>query len=231
MKRFELRPASRELLVADHHDNLEKGRAFVAGAGGVVERERCEIAIVHPESEDELLLEAEAVWITSDGVGFAVLDLSDERKQELAAFVSAGAPARDAPPARHVQERIRSLTLRERDELARRGSLVERVALERIYGTAVWESLLQNPQLTPPEVARIARNGTLSKPLVAVIAGNPAWLAHGEVQRALLSNPRCTGPHVERVLRAMKPTDLARLAKQCPYRAEVRAPAQRLARG
>jgi hypothetical protein len=43
------------------------------------------------------------------------------------------------------------------------------------------------------------------------------------VQRALLSNPRCGGAHLDRVLTAMKPADLQRLAHQCPYRQEVRA--------
>ncbi len=227
MRRFELRPDSHASLLAQR-DELRKGRAFVAGASDVAEREFCELVLVHPESDDEFSLEAEAVWITDGGVGFA-LEMEDEQLQKLDTFVDSAPVAGDAP-ARNVQERIRSLSLRERDELARRGSLTERVALERAYGSSVWETLLQNPQLTPPEVARIARNGTLPKPLVSVIVGSAAWLAHGEVQRALLSNPRCSGAHVERVLRAMRPADLTRLAKQCPYRAEVRALAQKLAR-
>jgi hypothetical protein len=129
---------------------------------------------------------------------------------------------------RNVYERIRGMSSREREETARHGSLAERVALERTYSGAVWEGLLQNPQLTQPEVARIARNGTLPKPLVTTIVANAGWLSNGEVQRALLSNPRCSGAQLERVLRAMPQSELARLSQHCPYRAEVRAAAARL---
>jgi hypothetical protein len=133
-----------------------------------------------------------------------------------------------ARQARNIHEKVRHLSTREREEMARRGQMAERVALERAFGGVVWEGLLQNPQITPAEVARIAKNGALPKPLVGIIVGSSAWLASGEVQRALLSNPRCTGPHLERVMRSMKQMDLARLAQHCPYRQEVRSTAQRL---
>ncbi|MBN1610450.1 MAG: hypothetical protein JW940_27725 [Polyangiaceae bacterium] len=129
---------------------------------------------------------------------------------------------------RNIYERIRRMNNRERDETARHGSLAERVALERTFAGAVWEALLQNPQLTQPEVARIARNGTLPKPLVTTIVANLGWLSSGEVQRALLSNPRCSGAQLDRVLRAMPQNELVRLSQHCPYRAEVRAAASRL---
>lgn len=54
---------------------------------------------------------------------------------------------------------------------------MERVALERAFGGAVWEALLQNPQLTATEVAHIAKNGTLPKPLVGAIVANAGWPA------------------------------------------------------
>jgi hypothetical protein len=129
---------------------------------------------------------------------------------------------------RNVYERIRRMSSRERDDTARHGSLAERVALERTFAGSVWEGLLQNPQLTQPEVARIARNGTLPKPLVLTIVSNAGWLSSGEVQRALLSNPRCSGGQLDRVLRALPQSELMRLSQHCPYRAEVRAAASRL---
>jgi hypothetical protein len=132
---------------------------------------------------------------------------------------------------RNVHERVRALSARERDDLARRGGMVERVALERAYGSAVWEPLLANPQVSGIEIARIARNGALPRPLVALIVSNAAWLTQGEVQRALLSNPRCGGRELERVLAVMKPADVSRIARgQSPYRPEVRQAAQRLAK-
>jgi len=130
---------------------------------------------------------------------------------------------------RNVHERVRQLSLREREAMGRSGTLAERVALERAFGGSVWEALLQNPQLTAPEVARIAKNGSLSVPLVGVIVSNASWLASGEVRRALLGNPRVSGQNLERVLRAFPRGELKQVAQMSAYRSEVRSAAQRLA--
>ncbi len=135
---------------------------------------------------------------------------------------------RSVPPPKNVQERVRRLNLREREAMARGGTLTERVALERAYGAAVWDGLLSNAALTGPEVARIAKNGNATIPHLAVIVGNPAWLAKGEVRRALLTNPRLTPPQIERVLRALSPNELKNLPKQTAYAPKVRAVAMRM---
>lgn len=244
MRRLELRPATDEEVAAEIERNLLKGRAFVAGAAGLGERERCELAVVHPRG-GELVLPAEAVWNAPNGVGLA-LALDAEARARVLAF--AQGPAPEAPPqpgeepedddqpeearrvARNVHERVRAMSIRDREDLARRGGMPERVALERAFGANVWEPLLQNPQISAVEVAKIAKNGALSRPLVSAIVANGAWLAVPEVQRALLSNPRCSGRELDRVLSMIKPQELARLAQGGPYRQEVRQAAQRLVR-
>jgi hypothetical protein len=97
-----------------------------------------------------------------------------------------------------------------------------------MYGPNVWETLLKNPRLTIPEVARIARKGTLPRPLVELIAAGTAWLAAGEVQRALLSNPRSTSPVIEKIFRVMPRRDLARVPQQTAYPMSVRLAAKKL---
>lgn len=131
-------------------------------------------------------------------------------------------------PPLNIYERIRQLTLREREVVGRSGMLSERVALERAFSSSVWEALLQNPQLTAPEVARIAKNGSLPIPLVGLIVANASWLASGEVRRALLSNPRVSGLNLDRVLRATPKLELKQVAQMTAYRSEVRAAAQKL---
>ena len=243
--------ATVEELRADWAQNLKKGRAFVPGATGPAALERCTLVVVNPASGEEIALPAESVWVKPDapgaGVGVAMKDLDERTKVALEELV-----ARDAPPApseqaeqaeqaeddggdeasravpRNVHERVRAMGLRERELLARQGSLPERVALERCFGGNVWEGLLQNPQITAPEVARIARNGGLPRPLVNVVVANAGWLANGEVQRALLSNPRVSGPALDRVLRAMPRSELIRVGSLSTYRAEVRVAAKKL---
>ena len=228
-------------LERDYAQNLRKGRAFVSGATGLTERDPCQVTLTHPVSGETLTVPAEAVWVKRDeppGVGVQFLALDENA---LAAFVtptdstatpSAGAGnERDLGPVRNVHERVRQLSPRERDQLARQGSLPERVAVERAFGASVWESLLQNPQITPVEVARICKNGGLPTPLLSVIVGNAGWLNIGEVQRALLGNPRVRGPNLDRVLRALPRRELQRVAQQTSYSGPVRSAAQKLLKG
>lgn len=248
MKELLLRYDSLEAFIADCENNLRKARAFVPGADGVAVRERCRLAIVHPQTNDRIDFAAEAVWIGPAGIGVAIVDLDAAARAKLDDFADSAAPVRDdatpeaegegdpkqdvAPRAagegrgrgpRNLHERMRSLSIGQREELARHGTLAERVALERAFGSVVWEGLLQNPSISVAEVARISRNGTLPKPLVNVIVNNAGWVSTPEVQRALMSNPRCSGAQLERVVRSIPASELTRLAVHCPYRSEVRS--------
>jgi hypothetical protein len=128
----------------------------------------------------------------------------------------------------HVHERLRGLPLHEVMRIARTGHQTERVVVERLYGKAVWEPLLQNPNLTPPEVARIARMGTLPRPLVDAIVSHPGWLTHSVVRRALLSNPRLGGQNITKVLRATPKSELKVIPQQTAYPQPVREAAKQL---
>lgn len=258
MRRLDLAYPTAAAFVADHGAVLAKGRAFIAGASAIPDREECELALVVPGVTTPFVVRGEAVWSGPNGVGFA-LQLDATTKRDLAAFAASMAeivvtdatdaasvevppdvesssavessddePASDSPRAKNLHERIRALNNQQREDVARRGSLPERIALERAFGASVWEGLLQNPQLSVAEVARIAKNGTIPKPLVSFIVGNSAWLASAEVQRALLSNPRCSGGQLDRVLMSMRRIDLQRLTQACPYRSEVRAAATKM---
>jgi hypothetical protein len=242
-----LRYADEAELASDFESNLRKGRAFVPGAWGVAEREYCTLRLEHPSGGAPLCLEAEAVWINEDrengGTGVAFLRFDDELRDALKAFVGARAPlpaasgempaadsAVEPSSALHLHDRIRGLSIAEREVVARQGSLPERVALERRFGGSVWEGLLHNPQLTPREVLRMAKSAALPINLVNLIVANKAWLADAAIQGALLSNPRVSGAHLDRVLRALPQTELVRLSEQTSLRMQVRQAAKRLIR-
>lgn len=128
----------------------------------------------------------------------------------------------------HVHARLRELKGHEIFKVARTGNLTERTALERIYGKTVWEPLLQNQNLTPPEVARIARMGTLPKPLLEMIASHAGWISKSLVRRALLTNPRLSGRALTKVLRALPKNELKAVPQQSAYPYRVREAAKRL---
>lgn len=129
-----------------------------------------------------------------------------------------------------VHVRLRNLSVAEQLKIAHRGEHRERVVLERMYGKLVWDALLRNPRITVPEVARIARMGTLPKPLAELIASNAAWLQVPEIRRALLGNPRLPAELIPRLLRILPRHELRLLPTQTAYPAAVRDWARRLLR-
>jgi hypothetical protein len=250
------RPVSTQALRAEWVENLSRNRTFVAGAFDLVERQLCEFVIVHPSTGAALSLTAEAVWIQAGvGVGLALVDTDGSARARIEAFIGQeqGAfetaatdpaiPIHSTSPliiedsrdeesiARNLYDRVRELKSHERDVMARQGSLAERVALERCFQGAVWEALLGNPQVTAPEIARIAKNPGLPAALVTTIANNAAWVGKSEVQRALLTNPRLTGGALDRVLRAIPKAELGAIASHAGYRAPIRQAAKKLLGG
>lgn len=247
------RPISTQALRTEWADNLSRNRTFVAGQFDLIERQLCEFVIVHPSTGGSLSVTAEAVWIQPGvGVGLSLVDYDGSARARIEAFIgqeqgvfetAATDPAivvqlpvpliiedsrDDEAIARNLYDRVRELKSHERELMARQGTLQERVALERCFQGAVWEALLGNPQLTPPEVARIAKNPGLPAALVTTIANNAAWVGKSDVQRALLTNPRLTGASLDRVLRAIPKAELGAIASHAGYRAPIRQAAKKL---
>ncbi len=135
---------------------------------------------------------------------------------------------KDKPLPRNPQERLRGLTPAQQRKVAATGEQSDRVVLERMYGKHVWEALLRNPKLTKPEVARMARMGTLPKPLLERIANHRMWLQSPQVRRALLSNHRLGAEQVLTVLRATPKHELKLMPKQLSYPMRVRDQAAKL---
>ncbi|HEU4727390.1 MAG TPA: hypothetical protein VFT22_05865, partial [Kofleriaceae bacterium] len=131
---------------------------------------------------------------------------------------------------RNVHERLRGLSLPAQLKLAAAGELHERIVLERLYGKNVWETLLRNPRLTAPEVARIARYGSLPRVQLEIIVGNNTWLQAPEVRRALLSNARLGTDQIMKVLRLLPKHELRLAAIQTAYPFAVRNLAKLLLR-
>jgi hypothetical protein len=199
-------------------------RAFVAGAGSA-ESEPARAA-----RDTSAVISASGATPSSrvtvraaagSGADFAAIDSdpSSEPGSDLS-----------TPAARNLHERVRTLDLTEREAMARQGSLPERVALERRYGSSVWEGLLHNPQITAREVQRMAKSTSLPSGLVNLVVSNRAWLSDPAINQALLGNPRLSGAHLERVLRALPQADIQRVAEQSSVRMQVRQAAKRLIR-
>jgi hypothetical protein len=126
------------------------------------------------------------------------------------------------------QAKLRHLNAAQQLKVARTGELADRIAVERLYGKQVWDALLHNPRLSTPEVARIARKGTVPKPLLEVILENGAWIKADAVRRALLSNPKLSADAVLKLLRITPKHELKMMEKGTAYGIPVRDAARKL---
>jgi hypothetical protein len=228
--------------------NLERGSVVAAGVTGLSVGTFCDVELVFPSGEKAtfparaVLTTAESTVFAFDGFDRAALDRHLAAPATSAttapATTTAAAPApADQLPAEEteeeesqrsatVEERIRGLSVAEQLRVARDGSLAERVALERLYGKIVWETLLRNNRITVPEVARLAKMGTMPRPLMELIVANPAWLQVPQIRRALLSNPRLSQDLVQRVLSVLPRSELKLVPQASAYPPAVRAAAK-----
>jgi hypothetical protein len=150
---------------------------------------------------------------------------TDEHEEDEEDGSRCGADLQKQAP-RH--ERLRKLNVTQQFKLARSGELNDRVLLERIFGKGVWEGLLQNPKLTLPEVARIARKGSVPRPLIELIVENNAWIQSPLVRRALLSNPRVSAEGIVKLLRITPRHELKVIYKTTTYSTQVREAARKV---
>jgi hypothetical protein len=221
--------------------NLERGSVVAPGAAGIPVGAFCDVEVLFPSGE-RMIFAARAVLATGTGTVFAFEGFDRAALLgHLAAPAALSAASVGAEPdpfsgagvvggeqeesdegeegdeaaarSTTVQERLRGIPVAEQLRVAREGSLAERVALERLYGKMVWEALLRNTRVTVPEVSRLAKMGTMPRPLLEIIVGNPAWLQVPQIRRALLSNPRLSQEMVQKVL-SLLPRDELKLVPQ-----------------
>jgi hypothetical protein len=68
--------------------------------------------------------------------------------------------------------------------------------------------------------------GTMPRPLLEVIVGNPAWLQVPQIRRALLANPRLSADMVHKVLALLPRDELQVVPQTTAYPAAVRLAAK-----
>jgi hypothetical protein len=207
-------PAAANERAAEVHES-----SAAAEASPPVEAAKTAASTTEVDEADALLADAEP-----GGAVDEERELDDEDGAEPAA--AAGSPDVQKQKARH--ERLRKLNQTQQQKIARRGELNDRIMLERLYGRNVWDSLLHNPKLTIPEVASIARKGTLPRPLLELIVENNSWIQAPMVRRALLGNPRVSSEAIMKLLRITPKHELKIIYKTTTYSSQVRDAARKV---
>ena len=204
------------------------------GAGIGLQLENCDAAmkqriaaLAAPAGESPASVAAEIVDAASDAGETDVASPSTSPASGEASGEETSDPD-DKKRAANLHERLRGLTLAQQVKIAQHGEVSERMLLERMYSKNVWEALLRNQRLTGPEISRIARMGSLPRPLMEIILNNGGWLQIPEVRRALLSNPRLGTDQILRILRLLPKHEVKIAATQTVYPLGVRDAAKRL---
>lgn len=227
---LQVRYASIDALQRDYEENLIKGRVFVEGYLAAEERSQVLLVFVRPGGDETFQCWGEVIGINREGAvpgtGVKLAQLTHAERRALHRFVSS-VPRLSQQPAAMQPDVAPEFGAVERETVARSGSLTERLALERRFGSIVWAGLLENPGLTAPEVARIAQNTTLPKPLLDAIVSNSLWLAKPEVRHALLANPAVDDPVLDRVVQALPLGECEQVARSRAFRQKVRLAAKR----
>jgi hypothetical protein len=224
--RAELRVACTVMSARSEGEHTRVALRFVDDAPDAIARIGGFVAELGPCDEDALLEDPPAAADDTDEPhGDAQEDANADALEALASEAAEG-----TGPSPRI-ERLRNLNEAQRMQVARGSMLEDRVVLERLYGPSVWPLLLNNPKITVPEVARMARKGTMPRPLLDLIADNDHWIRQSLVRRALLSNPRLSPESTMRVLRATAPRELKLVPQQTAYPMSVRTLAQRLLKG
>lgn len=171
--------------------------------------------------------ELDAADLCDQGEG-AGADEDDDEAAEGEPDGDADAGTGDVQRQVRRHERLRNLNATDQVKLARRGEFSDRIMLERLYGRGVWEALLQNPKLTLPEVATMARKGSMPRPLLELITDNNAWVQSALVRRALLTNPRVSSEAILKLLRMTPKHEVRSIWKTTTYSQLVRETAKKV---
>lgn len=104
------------------------------------------------------------------------------------------APEPPPPPANEEEkttvQRIASMNIAQRVQLAMKGSREERAVLIRDSNKIVAIAVLSSPKITETEIESIAKMASLSDEVLRIIANSRTWMKRYGVLAALVKNPK-----------------------------------------
>jgi hypothetical protein len=130
--------------------------------------------------------------------------------------------------AQNIQQKIQSLTVSERIQLAMRGGREIRGILIKDTNKEVMLSVLENQKITDTEIEMIARSRSISDEALRRIAKNREWLKSYAIVYALVTNPKTPPGLSVGLVGSLKIRDLVILEKNKNVPEVVRSAGKRL---
>ncbi len=166
--------------------------------------------------------------------------MKDEELELLAARIQEGSDSIEVPedfvvepaakelPAKNLHAQIKALNVPERLKLALKGNRDARNILIHDGNRLVQRFVLQNPRLTDDEVIAIAKNRSVEREMLEVIAKKKEWITNYQVRVALVTNPKTPIAVAMRYVPTLMARDLRQLAKSKNVASAVNGMAKRL---
>jgi hypothetical protein len=119
----------------------------------------------------------------------------------------------DEVPRGSLFDRLKTMTVTEKTQLALSGTREERMALIRDSAKTIHIFVLKNPRLGLDEVQAAAKQASLSPDALKLIAEHREWGMNAAVCSALVRNPKTPIPVAVRLIERIPLADLKVLAK------------------
>ncbi|MGH9348211.1 MAG: hypothetical protein ACRD26_13210, partial [Vicinamibacterales bacterium] len=123
-----------------------------------------------------------------------------------------GEPLPDEERKASVTQKIASLTVAQRMNLALKGTREERSILVRDPNKLVSTAVLSSPKMTESEIEAIAKMASVSEDILRIIGHNRAWLKNYNVMLALVRNPKAPVALSMNLLNRLNEKDLRQLS-------------------
>jgi len=163
-----------------------------------------------PAAESEPSLQELAEMVGLEGLD----DLDDLGESELDAAVLEGLQEDGAAPdERRLAERLMTMSVAEKVQLALKGDRSARTLLIRESSKLIQEAVIKSPKITENEVETFASLRSLSQDVLRMISLNREYTKTYSIVLNLIKNPRCPQPQAISLMPNLQQRDLKFLLK------------------
>jgi len=128
----------------------------------------------------------------------------------------------------NLYQTIRQMSPHQKMVAAKRGNRAVRNILIQEGNKKILQFMLQNPQMSVPEVVQMLKMPNLSQEIIKVISKSTSWSQSEEVKYHLAINPKTPLPMALGQLIALNPNNLAKIAKSGAVKHQIKSHALKL---
>jgi len=177
--------------------------------------------LTQPEGEEYELEEEDEEGSDEDDEGEDEEDESEDRVSSVMATLN-------MQSGENLYFTIRKMPLHQKVIAAKRGNRSVRNILLQEGNKKVLRFMLQNPQVSTPEVIQMLKMPNIPQEIIKVIAKSGNWSQSEEVKFHIVSNPKTPLPQALKLLSGLNQNSLGKLAKSGAVKAQIKSNALKL---